>query len=129
MFNITGKKNYKVLFVNGGVGTNGRAYTFITIENMPEGNAKYGEKLKINLWGEDLSKQIKQDDYIRILGCMDVGVVRRRDPKTDKWYENMTITCSEGDVVLGEKPVKKEDKNQIQGQQTMEAIELDELPF
>lgn len=129
MFNTTGKKNYKVLFVNGGTGQNGRQYTFITVENMPEGNLKYGDKLKINLWGEDLSQQIRSNDYVRILGCTDVGMVRRKDKNSDKWYENLTIECAAGDVVLGQKPVKKEDRQEQPA--VMQPIDdnLDSLPF
>lgn len=128
LFNLQGKKNYKVLFINGGTGQNGRPYTFLTVEDMPEGKAQYGDKMKINLWGEDLSQQIKSNDYIRILGCMDVGMVRRKDSKTDKWYENLTITCQAGDIVLGEKPAKKEEKQEkITEMQPIDS--MDELPF
>lgn len=126
MFNTTGKKNYKVLFINGGTGQNGRAYTFITIEDKPEGNSKYGEKLKINLWGEDLSSTVRPDDYIKILGVTDVGIVRRKDKNSDKWYENNTISCQTGDIVLGEKPAKKEEQPE---QQVMQPIEDSDLPF
>lgn len=128
MFNFSGKRNYKVLFVNGGTGSNGRQYTFITVEDMPEGKAKYGDKLKINLWGEDLSQTIRPDDYIKILGCTDGGMVRRKDTKSDKWFDNFTIQCSAGDVILGEKPAKKEDKEEPQ-QAVMQPIDDGELPF
>lgn len=126
MFNCTGKKNYKVLFINGGTGANGRAYTFITIEDMPQGGAKYGEKLKINLWGEDLSQTIRANDYIKILGVEECGMVSRKDKNTDKWYENNTIVCGVGDIVLGEKPVKKDKPAEPQ---VMQPIDDGELPF
>ena len=51
MFNVSGKRNYKVASIYGGTGKNGRCYTFITIEDMPKEKLKYGEKAKIQLWG------------------------------------------------------------------------------
>ena len=127
MFNTTGKKNYKVLFINGGVSANNREYTFLTVEAKPEGNAKYGDKLKVNVWGIDLTKTITNQDYIKILGATEVGIVRRKDKNSDKWYENLTITCNEADIVLGEAPAKKEESAE---QQVMQPIEFEtELPF
>lgn len=128
LFNFSGKRNYKVLFITGGTGSNGRAYTFITIEDMPEGKAKYGDKLKINVWGEDLSQTIKPDNYIKILGCVDGGIVRRKDANSDKWYDNLTIACGVGDIVLGEKPFKKEDEEQPAVMQPIDDLDS-ELPF
>ena len=124
MFSIEGKKNYKVLFINGGTSQNGRDYTFITLEAKPEGNAKYGDKLKVNVWGANLKESISSNDWVKILGATEVGLVRRKDNNSDKWYENLTITCSEEDIVLGEAPAKKEEPD------TMQAIDDPmDLPF
>jgi hypothetical protein len=124
MFNITGKKNYKVLFINGGTGKNGRAYTFITIEEIPREGLKYGEKAKIQLWGEDLSQTVRPEDYIKILGCTDCGLEDKKDEKSGKWFKNFTMVCQAGDVVIGEKPVKKVEQPTI-----MQPIDDGELPF
>lgn len=127
MFNIEGKKSYKVVFINGGVSSKHNPYTFITAEDEPVGNAKYGDKIKLNIWGVDLSSQIKKDDYIKILGAREVGIVRNKAKEGDKWYENLTIVCGESDVVLGDKPAVKKEKPQEPVE--MIPIEMDELPF
>ena len=128
-FNWTGKRNYKVLFITGGTGKNGRPYTFITIEDLPREGLKYGEKMKIRVWGEDLSSQIKPNDYIKILGSTDGGWEDKKDEKTGKWYKNYFLICSAGDIVLGEEPFKKDEKKEEQA--VMQPIDDDSdfLPF
>ena len=128
MFNVSGKRNYKVASIYGGTGKNGRCYTFITIEDMPKDGLKYGDKAKVQLWGEDLSNQIKTGDWVKILGCTDAGLEDKKDPNTNKWYKNFTIVCSAGDVVMGEEPFKKEEKKEEQ-QAVMQPIDDDILPF
>lgn len=124
MFNIEGKKSYRVIFINGGVSSKHNPYTFITAEDEPVGNAKYGDKIKLNIWGVDLSSQIKKDDYIKILGAREVGIVRNKAKEGDKWYENLTIVCGESDVVLGDKPAQKQPK-----EQPTEMVEIGEQEF
>lgn len=128
MFNVSGKRNYKVVSIYGGTGTNGRQYTFITIEDLPKEKLKYGEKAKIRLWGADLSNQIKAGDWVKILGCTDTGLEDKKDPNTNKWYKNFTIVCTSGDVVMGEEPFKKEENSQPQVMQPIDDIDS-ELPF
>jgi hypothetical protein len=128
MFNVSGKRNYKVVSIYGGTGKNGRRYTFITIEDMPKEGLKYGEKAKIHLWGEDLSSQIRTGDWVKILGCTDAGLEDKKDPNTNKWYKNFTIVCSAGDVVMGEEPFKKEGKQEPAVMQPIDDNE-DFLPF
>ncbi len=131
MFNVSGKRNYKVVSIYGGTGKNGRQYTFITIEDLPKEGLKYGDKAKIQLWGADLSNQIKAGDWVKILGCTDAGWEDKKDPNTNKWYKNFTLVCSAGDVVMGEEPFKKEEKKaqeQITEMQPIDDIDS-ELPF
>ena len=128
MFNVSGKRNYKVVSIYGGTGKNGRQYTFITIEDLPKEKLKYGEKAKIRLWGADLSNQIKTGDWVKILGCTDAGLEDKKDPNTNKWYKNFTIVCTSGDVVMGEEPFKKEENSQPQVMQPIDDIDS-ELPF
>ena len=128
MFNVSGKRNYKVAAIYGGTGKNGRCYTFITIEDMPKEGLKYGDKAKVQLWGEDLSNQIKTGDWVKILGCTDAGLEDKKDPNTNKWYKNFTLVCSSGDVVMGEEPFKKEEKKEEQPA-VMQPIDDDILPF
>ena len=128
MFNVSGKRNYKVVSIYGGTGKNGRQYTFITIEDLPKEKLKYGEKAKIQLWGADLSNQIKAGDWVKILGCTDAGLEDKKDPNTNKWYKNFTLVCSSGDVVMGEEPFKKDEKKEEPT--TMQPIdESMDLPF
>lgn len=128
MFNVSGKRNYKVVSIYGGTGKNGRQYTFITIEDLPKEKLKYGDKAKVQLWGEDLSNQIKAGDWVKILGCTDAGLEDKKDPNTNKWYKNFTLVCSSGDVVMGEEPFKKEEKKQESA--VMQPIDPeDDLPF
>lgn len=130
MFNVSGKRNYKVASIYGGTGKNGRQYTFITIEDMPKEGLKYGDKAKVQLWGEDLSSQIKTGDWVKILGCTDAGLEDKKDPNTNKWYKNFTLVCSSGDVVMGEEPFKKEEKKEEQPAKMQPIDDIDsELPF
>lgn len=130
MFNVSGKRNYKVVSIYGGTGKNGRQYTFITIEDLPKEKLKYGEKAKIQLWGADLSNQIKTGDWVKILGCTDAGLEDKKDPNTNKWYKNFTIVCTNGDVVMGEEPFKKEEKKAQEQITEMQPIDdLGSLPF
>lgn len=125
MFNLQGKKDYRVASIFGGVSSKGSPYSFITIESELIGGQKYPDRMKINIWGADLSNQIKADDFIKILGANEVGIVKKKAPNSDKWYENLTITCNHEDVVLGEKP--QEEKKEIQ---PIQFEEIDgELPF
>ena len=97
-------------------------------KDLPKEKLKYGEKAKIRLWGADLSNQIKAGDWVKILGCTDTGLEDKKDPNTNKWYKNFTIVCTNGDVVMGEEPFKKDEK--IQEQITeMQPIDDDILPF
>lgn len=130
MFNLQGKKDYRVASIFGGVSSKGSPYSFITVESELFGGQKYPDRMKINLWGADLSAQIKQGDYIKILGANEVGVVKKKDSKSDKWYENLTITCQPEDVVLGEVPenTKTEPVNNV----PTEIVPIDDdlnLPF
>ena len=128
MFNVSGKRNYKVASIYGGTGKNGRQYSFITIEDMPKEGLKYGDKAKVQLWGEDLSNQIKTGDWVKILGCTDAGLEDKKDPNTNKWYKNFTLVCSSGDIILGEEPFKKENKEPEQA--VVQPIDLEsDLPF
>lgn len=128
MFNIEGKKSYKVNFVFGGVSQKGTAYTFITAESEIVGNSKYPDKIKINIWGSNLSSKLQKDDYIKIMGAKEVGITKTKAKEGDKWFENLTLVCNESDIVLGDKPAVKEEKQEMQ-QVEMTPIELDELPF
>jgi hypothetical protein len=127
MFNLQGKKNYEILFMNGGTSQKGTPYSFITVEAPVEGNAKYGEKLKINVWGADLSARFKAGDFIKIVGATEVGIVKRKDKNSDKWYENLTITCEPEDILLGVGE-KKED-NIPAGFTPLDDVDSDNLPF
>lgn len=109
MFNLQGKKNYEILFMNGGTSQKGTPYSFITVEGELTGNSKFAEKLKINVWGADLSARFKAGDFIKIAGATEVGVVKRKDKNSDKWYENLTITCEPEDILLGSGEKKQND--------------------
>lgn len=126
MFNLQGKKNYRVAYIIGGTSAKGSPYSFITAEEEPVGAAKFGARLKINIWGVDLSDRIKQDDYIKLVGATEVGIVKKKDAKSDKWFENLTITCEPEDVLIGAKP---EEKTKEQPTQKFEPIDDDNLPF
>ena len=128
MFNVSGKRNYKVIFINGGTGKNDREYTFMTIEDLPKEGLKYGEKAKIHLWGENLANTVKQGDFVKILGCTDCGWEDKKDEKSGKWFKNFTIVCSAGDVVMGEEPKLKESKKE-EPQELQPIDALDDLPF
>lgn len=128
MFNLQGKKNYKVAYIFGGTSSKGSPYTFITVEEEPVGNAKYGARMKINVWGADLSAKIQQEDYIKIVGATEVGIVKKKDANSDKWYENLTLTCEPGDVLIGVKPETKE-KEETDKVGQFEPIPDSELPF
>ena len=127
MFNLQGKKNYEILFMNGGTSQKGTPYSFITVEGELTGNSKFAEKLKINVWGADLSARFKAGDFIKIVGATEVGVVKRKDKNSDKWYENLTITCEPEDILIGTKPEEKPKKEEKVEQ--FQPIEDTELPF
>ena len=126
MFNLQGKKDYKVVAIYGGVSSKGSPYSFLTVESELIGGQKFPDRMKINIWGADLSNQIKANDFIKILGATEVGLVKKKAPNSDKWYENLTITCNVEDVVVGEKPA--EEPKEIQPIQ-FEEIDSSELPF
>lgn len=124
MFDIEGNKNYKVVRILGGVSKRENPYTFLTLEAQPQNNAKFGEKLKVNIWGVDLSKTLNLNDWVKILGAKSVGLVSRKGRDNEKWYEDLTIVCSENDIVLGEAP------EEIDTPATLQPIDdADVLPF
>ena len=127
MFNIQGNKSYKVASVYGGTSQKGTSYTFITIESEIVGNSKYPDRLKINVWGTDLSNKVKKDDFIKILEAKEVGITKVKAKDGDKWYENLTIVCDATDIALGDKPATKE----VVEQTEMTPIDIpdSDLPF
>lgn len=102
MFKINGSKNYKVLYVKGGKGQKNE-YTFLTVEGEASKGQKYPERLKINLWGENLEGKVTKDSFIKILGANSVGIVSSQDKNDpNKWYQNLTIECGAGDIQVVE---------------------------
>lgn len=93
MFNISGKKTYKVTRVSGGISKRGQAYTIISVEDEPREYQKFGDKLTINIWGENISDKVEKDKMIAINGALDVGYQFKKG--TDgKGYENLNINCT-----------------------------------
>lgn len=102
MIKINGSKNYKVSYIKGGKGQKNE-YTFLTVEGETNKGQKYPERLKINLWGENLEGEITKDSFIKILGANSVGLVSSQDKNDpNKWYQNLTIECGTGDVQVVE---------------------------
>lgn len=98
MIKINGSKNYKVLYVKGGKGQKNE-YTFLTVEGETNKGQKYPERLKINLWGENLEGNLVKDSFIKILGANGVGIVASQDKNDpNKWYRTLTIECGTGDI-------------------------------
>lgn len=101
MFEINGSRKYKVSYIKGGRGQKAE-YTFITIEGDLMEGQRYPDKLKINLWGENLEGKIQKGDFIKILGANRVGIDSfqdRNDPT--KWYRRLAIECGVGDIQIG----------------------------
>lgn len=130
MFKTNGTGKYEIKQLYGGTGKNG-GYTFITIEDELKEGQKFAEKLKINIWGEDLSGKFKVGQTISILGVNGLGIVAQKDKVKkdangkDIWYRNLTIECSADDIVVAtgtEK--KKEEPTELQPIDNTE-----ELPF
>ena len=127
MIKINGSKNYKVLYVKGGKGQKNE-YTFLTVEGETNKGQKYPERLKINLWGENLEGNLAKDSFIKILGANGVGIVSSQD-KSDpnKWYQNLTIECGAGDIQVVENETGVNKSNAHNDMQPVDDAE--ELPF
>ena len=98
MFKINGSKKYKVTHIKGGEGQKG-GYTFLTIEDGLTGGQRYPDKLKINLWGENLEGKVMKDSFIKIIGANGVGIVDSQDKNDpNKRYRTLTIECGTGDI-------------------------------
>lgn len=120
MFKIGGEKQYKVIYVRGGQGKNG-GYTFLSIEDALRENQKFGDRMKINVWGEDLSQKIVKDSYVSVLGVNEIGLVNSEaDGKT---YKNLTIVCSPDQIISVEPKQSAEPKAEL------EPINDQDLPF
>ena len=102
MFNISGKKTYKVTRVSGGISSRGQAYTVINIEDEPKQYQKFGDRLTVNIWGEDISNRVKKDDKISLTGALEVGYVFKKNPNdpNGKGYENLTVSCTSHHIHL-----------------------------
>ena len=127
MIKINGSKNYKVLYVKGGKGQKNE-YTFLTVEGETNKGQKYPERLKINLWGENLEGEITKDSFIKILGANSVGLVSSQDKNDpNKWYQNLTIECGAGDIQVVENETWVNKSNAHNDMQPIDDAE--ELPF
>ena len=127
MIKINGSKNYKVLYVKGGKGQKNE-YTFLVVEGETNKGRKYPERLKINLWGENLEGKITKDSFIKILGANSVGLVSSQDKNDpNKWYQNLTIECGTGDVQVVENETVTNKSNASDDMQPINDAE--ELPF
>lgn len=95
MFDIKGNKSYKVNYIRGGEGAKTK-YTFITIEDELVGSQKYPNKLKINVWGDNLSNEIQVGDFIKVNDIFNVGESRydRTDAKTGTVQTVRTVAVS-----------------------------------
>lgn len=123
MFKISDQNKYLVTFIKGGQGQRG-GYTFITIDDELRPNQKYADKLKINVWGENLEDKISKGDFISILHVNELGLVNQKDPKDEtKWYQNLTITCPP-DAILVQHSAQK-----VEEPQKLEQIDVTDLPF
>ena len=119
MFKIDGSKDYKVTFVFSGTSKNGD-YTFITAEDELRKGQKFPDKLKINVWGENLSNEVKVGDLIAISGARETGIVNQQDKNDkNKWYQNLTISCNPENIIYKGTAVP----------QKFEPISDDQLPF
>ncbi len=127
MFKINGSKNYKVSYIKGGKGQKNE-YTFLTVEGEINKGQKYPERLKINLWGENLEGEITKDSFIKILGANSVGLVSSQDKNDpNKWYQNLTIGCGAGDIQVVENETVINKSNAPDDMQPIDDAE--ELPF
>lgn len=105
MFNINGKKKYVIIYIRGGEG-NKNDYTFLTLQNE-KSDKPFAERLKINLWGENLSNTLKVGDYVSINGAKEIGIVKSQDKNdSNKWYDNLTIVCSPENIILEKEQAK-----------------------
>lgn len=116
MFEINGSRKYKVTYIKGGRGQKSE-YTFITIEGDLIEGQRYPDKLKINIWGENLESKIKKGDFIKILGANRVGIDSFQDKNDpNKWYKTLKIECGIGDIQTtgGESEKKVETVTEIE---------------
>ena len=124
MFKISTDKKYLVTFIKGGQGQRG-GYTFITIDDELRQGQKYADKLKINVWGENLEDKIHKGSFISILHVEELGMVAQKDPKDEtKWYQNLTITCSPDSILVQDSADTKQD-----APKQLEQIDVTDLPF
>lgn len=123
MFDITGKKKYKISYIRGGKGKN--EYTFLTLETDLKKGQKYPERLKVNVWGKNLENDFAVGNYVNLIGANEFGIVKQQDKNDpNKWYDNMTAVCSAEHIVLTQ--VEEERPKQ----ETMQPIDdAEELPF
>lgn len=132
MFKIDGNTRYLVSHIIGGQGAKG-GYTFITIDDEIRRGQRYPDKLKINVWGENLASNIKKGDSIAISGIKEMGEVAQEDKtKQGVWYRNLTIVCSPEQIVCNGVASKKEEpawlpKESEEQKPTQNSI--DDLPF
>ena len=127
MFKINGSKNYKVSYIKGGKGQKNE-YTFLTVEGETSKGQKYPERLKINLWGENLEGKVTKDSFIKILGANSIGIVSSQDKNDpNKWYQNLTIECGAGDIQVVENETGTNKSNAPDDMQPIDDSE--ELPF
>lgn len=123
MFNINAGKKYIVTKVKTGVSQRGQAYTIMTIEDEPRKGQKFGDRLNVNVWGEDLGARIHNGCYISLTGASEVGLVFSKNPNdpTGKGYNNLTINCSGNHIHL-------ETISEIDDSGALDTA-LDDLPF
>lgn len=116
-FSLEGREKFEVQSVVGGEGK-GSAYTFFTVIQKPRG-VDYTNKMKIKVWGKDLSSAIKAGDYIQIVGATKAGIELYKSPD-EKIFKTPMIICTPEQITLAEPPMN-----------TVEPVGIDpnELPF
>lgn len=116
-FNIEGKEKFEVQSIFGGAGK-GTEYTFFTVAQKPRG-VDFTNKMKVKVWGKDLSGVIKVGDYVQIVGATKVGLELYKSPD-EKLFKTPMIVCTPEQITLAEPPMN-----------TVEPVGIDpsELPF
>lgn len=128
LFNIEGRTSYEIIYIYGGEGQKTK-YTFITVVDEVYGKQKYPNRLKINVWGENLAETLNVGDFIFIdrehLQGVGEDISQDRNDSS-KVYKNVIISCSSSAIVpdLTKKGVKSIEKNE-----DLSPVEDNDLPF
>lgn len=97
-FYIDGRASYSITSIVSGKCKSGE-YTFLDLKNKSS-DSKYVERLKIKVWGKDITNEFSVGDRVAILDSYYVSLQKwQAKPDSEKVYYDLCAFCEADDIV------------------------------